>query len=242
MRPDQLFYLPELSSRLPNDRMLLPEEESRHCVKVLRMREGDPIYFTDGHGRLAEALISRADFRRCEVQVRQIEQQARPRPYHLHLAIAPTKSADRMEWMVEKCVEIGLDALTFLHTDHTERDYFNLGRLEKKAVAAMKQSLQTWLPVLSGPTTLPQFLANLSPICHRWVAQADLTRPQALFTSLPVGGEVCVLVGPEGDFSPAELDLVLGRGFQKVSLGPNRLRTETAGLVACHTVALRHQV
>ncbi len=243
----QLFYLPTLAACVPNDTLNLSEEESRHCVKVMRMSKGDAIFFTDGRGRMAEALIQQADFRRCTVQIKALSQQARPRPYHFHLGIAPTKNAERMEWLVEKCVEIGLDALTFLQTENTERDYFNLGRMEKKAVAALKQSLQAWLPTLNGPVELSHFLASLPdlaqiPNAQRFIAYVDLDNPQTLFGSLAAGSEVCVLVGPEGDFSPQELNLALAAGFQKISLGPTRLRTETAGLVSCHTVALRNQM
>jgi len=243
----QLFYLPTLAACVPNDTLNLSEEESRHCIKVMRMGKGDAIFFTDGRGRMAEALIQQADFRRCTVQIMALTQRASPRPYHFHLAIAPTKNAERMEWLVEKCVEIGIDSLTFLQTENTERDHFNLGRMEKKAVAALKQSLQSWLPTLNGPIELTKFLASLPdlaqvPTAQRFIAYADLDNPRTLFGNLSAGGEVCVLVGPEGDFSPQELNLALAAGFEKISLGPTRLRTETAGLVAGHTVALRNEI
>lgn len=218
----------------------LDEEESKHCVKVLRLAKGDTFHLTNGRGVLAKVQISNANARKCEIQTVDYQFFAKEKNYIIHLAIAPTKNAERMEWLVEKCVEIGIDEISFVITKHTERSYFNMERIEKKAITALKQSLQTWLPQLNAPQNFESFLEKVVEK-QKFIAYVDSENTQTLFRSAEPKQSYCILIGPEGDFSKEELSLALQRDFQKVSLGDNRLRTETAGLIACCTLNLLNE-
>jgi 16S rRNA (uracil1498-N3)-methyltransferase len=231
-----LFYLPSLAAHLPGQVVSLDAEQSRHCARVLRLRPGDALQLTDGAGTRAEAALALADAHQCQVRLVRVEACPPERPYRLHLAIAPTKNPDRLEWLVEKATEIGVDQISFIHTQHTEREHFNLERAQKKAVAALKQSQRGWLPRLVGPVPLAQFWPTVGPAA-RFIAHVDPANPVTLFGAAAPGGHYCVLVGPEGDFAPAELAQALAAGFRPVSLGPSRLRTETAGLAVCQILA-----
>jgi 16S rRNA (uracil1498-N3)-methyltransferase len=231
-----LFYLPTLAALPPGQTVRLDAEESRHCVRVLRLRPGHQLQFTDGAGTWAEAALALADPRGCQVRLLRVEARPPERPYRLHLAIAPTKNPDRMEWLVEKATEVGVDQISFLYTQHTEREHFNLDRMHKKAVAALKQSQRAWLPRLAGPLPLAQFWPTVGAAA-KFIAYVDPANPVTLFGAAEPGKHYCVLVGPEGDFAPAELAQAQAEGFRPVSLGSSRLRTETAGLVACQILA-----
>lgn len=218
----------------------LDEEESKHCVKVLRLVKNDTFYLTNGKGVLAKVQVSHANSRKCEIETIDYQLTTKNKNYFIHLAIAPTKNAERIEWLVEKCVEIGIDEISFVITKHTERSYFNIERIEKKAVTALKQSLQTWLPQMNAPCNFDELMNKIAEN-QKFIAYVDSENTQTLFKTAIPTQTYCILVGPEGDFSKEELQTALQNGFQKVSLGNNRLRTETAGLVACCTLNLVNQ-
>lgn len=216
-----LFYHPD-----PKAGVLSPEE-SRH-VKTLRLRQGDAIELCDGHGSFFHAAITKLDPHGTSVVI-QKQVTAPGREYSIHLAIAPTKNMDRMEWMVEKCTEVGVNKISFIQCQTSERKKLNLDRLFKIAVNAMKQSQQAWLPELVGISELSKFLADCTEP-DRFIANVDETNPHHLSAMAKPKGHYAILIGPEGDFVEHELDMAQGAGFVRTSLGPTRLRTETAGL------------
>lgn len=218
----------------------LDEDESKHCVKVLRLVKGDFLYLTNGKGVLAKAQISQANTKKCEIEIADYQFTENNKSFYIHLAIAPTKNAERIEWLVEKCVEMGIDEISFVMTKHTERSHFNMERIKKKAVTALKQSLQRWLPTINPPVEFTDFIEQING-SQKFIAYVDNENTQTLFKTAQANQRYCVLVGPEGDFSKEELQTALKNGFQKVSLGQNRLRTETAGLVACCTLNLLNE-
>jgi len=226
-----LFYAPELK----NNTHLLSEEESRHCIKVLRLKKGDCIYLTDGRGVLYRAGILDEDARRCRVEI--VEHQAGygKRPFYLHLAIAPTKNMKRFEWFLEKATEMGVDEITPVLCFHSERKSLKIQRLYRVLISAMKQSLKAYLPVLNEMTPFADFIKNTSHP-NRYIACLDEARSQALKKIYPQGQDALILIGPEGDFSEWEVDQAINQGFQPVKLGESRLRTETAGIAACHSI------
>ncbi|MDH4472668.1 MAG: RsmE family RNA methyltransferase [Fluviicola sp.] len=203
----------------------LPEEESKHIVRVLRMAVDDELLLLDGKGKLLTARIVEDHPKRCLVECVKIEQKEKPEQ-EFHLAIAPTKNMDRMEWMVEKIVEIGATRLSFLQGDHSERINLKLERLERVAISAMKQAQHDFLLQLDPLETVDAFITQFPTggIAHCM----DGEKSSLLSTTL--GGPV--LIGPEGDFSKREVDLALKSGYKAIHLGESRLRTETAGLVA----------
>ena len=228
------FYCPDIA-----DTLTLGEEDSKHCVKVLRLLAGDTIEVVDGNGILYTCRITMAHPKRCAVEV--LEQQNQP-PHWGHrivLAIAPTKHLDRMEWLVEKCVEMGVDRIIPLRCHNSERTVLKTERLRKIMVSAMKQSLKATLPQLDEMTPVEQVIA--APFDGtRCIAYCDEQLPRAQRHTLPgayvPGRDVMVLIGPEGDFSPEEVQLATAAGFVPVTLGESRLRTETAGLMAVAAV------
>lgn len=225
-----LFYQPDIDQGVHH----LDPEETRHALKALRMKRSDILDLTDGKGYFYRAAITRADSV-CEFEI--LEKKPAPlRTFRVHIALAPTKNIDRTEWFVEKAVEIGVDAITFMQCRNSERKSINPGRMTKIAASAMKQSGQAWMPVLSA--LLPFSEAIKSAASQKFIAHVDPTNPDHLFHTAKPGGTCLILIGPEGDFSPSELDTSLASGFQKVSLGPTRLRTETAALTACQILNL----
>jgi 16S rRNA (uracil1498-N3)-methyltransferase len=225
-----LFYQPDL-----NDPYLTPEE-SRHAVRVLRMRAGDPLELTDGKGNLCQATLKTIDERKTGFTITG-KKHISKRPYSIHLVIAPTKNMDRMEWMVEKITEIGVDKITFVRCKTSERPSISLDRLQKLTISAMKQSKQVWLPELVDMMPFKEFLTTVTED-QRFIAYVDDSNPDHLASVVKPGGNYVLLVGPEGDFTAEELAEALGHGFQKVSLGKNRLRTETAGVVGATVLNL----
>jgi 16S rRNA (uracil1498-N3)-methyltransferase len=226
-----LFYQPLIAEGV----LHLDADESRHCVKVLRRQAGDALRITDGKGFFYDAIITQASDRQC---VFRIEQQiaAEPSAAFIHIAVSPTKNADRIEWFVEKAVEIGVSRITLMECEHTERTYLKKDRLEKVAVSAMKQSLKATLPVIDGLVPF-QTVINDADTQGRFIAYVDQDNPDHL-VDMPAAPSYLLLIGPEGDFSQAELIQALTAGFRKVSLGKSRLRTETAALVGCHILNL----
>jgi 16S rRNA (uracil1498-N3)-methyltransferase len=227
-----LFYQP----LIPEGIYYLDAVESRHCTKVLRKKNGDRIQITDGKGHLYHATISNGDAHQCTFNVQE-KIAASPRDYHIHIAISPIKNTDRLEWFVEKAVELGVDEITLIECDHTEKAHVKSERLVKLAISAMKQSLKWTLPTIAGPVNVSGFITN-STAPSRFIAHVDPANPVHLIHIAPPHSRYLILIGPEGDFSAEELALALKNGFQAVSLGTSRLRTETAGLAACHILNL----
>ncbi|MDR1881052.1 MAG: 16S rRNA (uracil(1498)-N(3))-methyltransferase [Tannerellaceae bacterium] len=225
-----LFYAPDIAVH-----PCLPEEEARHALKTLRLGEGDGLALTDGRGVFYKAVIRRAGLRQpCEVAIVERWEQPALWDFYLHIAVAPPKNIDRMEWFCEKATEIGINAITCLLTRHSERREINAGRLEKISVSAMKQSHKATLPRLAGMADFRDFI--LQPFDGRkFIAHCEEGEKPLLRETYRRGENALVLIGPEGDFSPEEIALATAQGFEPVSLGKSRLRTETAALVACHT-------
>ncbi len=248
-----LFYAPDIAQTLS-----LPEEESQHCVKVLRMKAGDRIHIIDGVGGLYEAQITEAHPKRTQVEILSVQTEYGRRPFRLHLAVAPTKNIDRFEWFVEKATEIGFDELTPICCRYSERKIIKPERIEKILVSAAKQSLKAYVPRLNPMTTFKDFVAHILSPSLRGTSEAEgvnnsqlstlnsqlfiahcYDQPkQHLFNVCPPASDVVVMVGPEGDFSEEEVELALRNSFQAITLGESRLRTETAGVVACHLVTV----
>jgi 16S rRNA (uracil1498-N3)-methyltransferase len=224
-----LFYQPEIPAGVHH----LDEDESRHAVKVLRMQMGDLLHITDGKGNSYQAVIASADTRKCTFTIQQTTS-ILARPFSIAIAVAPTKNIDRIEWLVEKVVEIGVEEIHFMRCQNSERKTINHERLLKIAVSAMKQSGQFWLPVIHEIKPYAEVVALAAE--QKFICYVDSSNPHLLKTQAKQNQQYLVLIGPEGDFRPDELDLAIQNGFTKVSLGPTRLRTETAALTACQTL------
>ena len=213
---------------------ILSEEDSRHCVKVLRKNIKDKIHVVDGIGGLFECEITKAHEKKCEVRILSVVREFEKRNHYLHIAIAPTKNADRIEYFIEKCVEIGVDEITLIQTKHSERKNQKTERLEKIAISGMKQSLKAYLPKINELIDFEKFI-NSVDVEAKFVAHlTDDAKP--LKEVIAAKKEVLLLIGPEGDFAKEEITLARKTGFQVVTLGNSRLRTETAGVVACTIV------
>lgn len=230
----QLFYNPELTA--DRAQFTFPQEESKHIVKVLRKKIGDTLYLTNGKGYLFESRITAADPKNCTVTILTAVKKPE-RAYKLHMAVAPTKMNDRFEWFLEKATEIGIDEITPLLCENSERRTLKQERMEKVVQAAMKQSLQTYIPKINKAITFTEFMA-LSQESNLFIAHCAAGEKPSLKSSLTPNKNTIILIGPEGDFSPSEIEITLKKGFQPISLGKNRLRTETAAMVACTAVAL----
>ena len=230
----RLFYQPKIKEGIH----FLDEEESRHCVKVLRLKEGEKIIVLDGIGGRYTVNITHANHKKCEFELMKSEQFALPN-YYIHIAIAPTKNIDRTEWFVEKAVEIGIQEISFFFSDNSERKHFKTDRVIKKAISAMKQSLKMYLPTINEPVKLSDFIKRENKIgTQRFIAYVDQTNPDLLYKSVQPKQNYIVLIGPEGDFSEEELALAISHQFVKINLGESRLRTETAGIAASHILNL----
>lgn len=229
----QLFYCPELL----NDASFLSNEESSHCFKVLRKKVGDHIHLIDGVGGFYEAEITIASQKKVIFNV--IKKWNQPQsPYSLHIAIAPTKNNDRFEWFLEKATEIGIDQVTPIICDHSERKMIKNERMEKIILSAAKQSLKSKLPKINKVTSFNDFM-NKNHSSHCFIAHCFTSKKKKLKNE--VVSESTILIGPEGDFSTLEVEIALKNNFIPISLGSSRLRTETAGVIACHTIALHHE-
>ena len=225
-----LFYEPGIKEGVRH----LNPDESRHCIKVLRYKRGDAIRITDGRGSFYDAVVTTPDSNRCGFDIR--GEQTTPAPdFAAHIAIAPTKHAERIDWFVEKAVEIGVHAITFIQCEHGERNVVKPERLARVAVSAMKQSLRAALPSIRGLVPFSNVVQSAGEE-QRFIAVG--TAAQHLLSAATAKGTYCVLIGPEGDFSEQELQMAEASGFLPVNLGPARLRTETAGLAAVHSLNL----
>lgn len=230
-----VFYTPDI--QVSNE---LPEEEAQHCTRVLRLNIGDEITLTDGKGNFYQAEITAATNKRCQVAIKETRHQEPLWPCHLHIAMAPTKNMDRNEWFAEKATEIGFDELTFLNCRFSERKVIKTERISKILVSAIKQSLKARLPKLNEMTDFHTFIQQDFE-GQKFIAHCYEGEKKQLKEALTPGEDALVLIGPEGDFSEEEVQKAIEHGFVPISLGKSRLRTETAALVACHTLNLMNQ-
>lgn len=229
-----LFYTPDIAG----NHYTLSEDESKHAVRVLRLTAGETVQLVDGKGGLYEAKVTDPNPKRCQLEILKTETEFGKKPFRIHIAVAPTKNLDRMEWFVEKAVEIGVDEISFLKCARSERKELKLDRLEKIAVSAMKQSLKAYLPQLNELTPYRTFIASLPGVSETYIAHLEEGNRVDLKQIETSGKNYCILIGPEGDFTPEEIEMALVKGIKPVTLGESRLRTETAALVACHTLNL----
>lgn len=231
-----IFYTPGLSG----ENYTLDEAESKHCVRVLRLEKGGEIILVDGRGGWFKAVINDPNPKKCVVKVVNESLNFGRRNFRIHIGIAPTKNIDRTEWFLEKATEIGIDRITPLLCQHSERKEIKTDRLEKVAISAMKQSLKAYLPQLDEMTKFNDFIQQ-SFQGQKFIAHCDEQHRGLLKNVTKPGENYLILIGPEGDFSPEEIEMAIHAGFQPVSLGESRLRTETAGVVACHTFNLLNE-
>lgn len=232
----QLFYTTEIV----RDELFLRDEELHHASKVLRLKEKDTIHATDGLGNLYTANILSITKKELVANISAKEFQSAEE--YAHIAVAPTKNADRIEWFVEKAVEIGIKSIFLIDCKHGEKKKINEERLQKKVLSAMKQSMGVWLPKIQSLQPFGSFIKEIaSHEVSKFIAYVDFENSVHLKDKLEKGKDNLVLIGPEGDFSREELDLAFAAGFQKVSLGRKRLRTETAALAACHIINLANE-
>jgi 16S rRNA (uracil1498-N3)-methyltransferase len=229
----QLFYLEN-----PEKEIILSAEESKHATKVLRKKEGDILNFTDGKGAFYKAEITVADTRKCRLEIVSSEQKPKQHNYYLHIAIAPTKNMDRYEWFLEKATEIGIDEITPIICSHSERKVIKTERCNRILLSAMKQSLKFHLPKMNEAIILKDFLKQDFE-GNKYIAHCEDEEKTELRKE-EKAEKTLILIGPEGDFSPAEIEIALQNQFKAVSLGKCRLRTETAGLVAVHTINIKN--
>lgn len=240
MKEVRFFYVPDARNCIE-----LPSEEANHATRVLRLKEGDELFLMDGEGYFFRAIITVATNHRCLYKIIDCMPQQPAWKGHLHLAMAPTKLMDRVEWFAEKATEIGFDELSFLDCQFSERRVVKEERIDKILISAMKQSHKAWKPKLNGMTRFKDFINQDREgdkfICHCYDESdiGDGEKP-LLFDVLREGVPTTVLIGPEGDFSVEEVKYALQNGYKSVTLGRSRLRTETAALVAVHMMQLRN--
>ncbi|MBQ8656259.1 MAG: 16S rRNA (uracil(1498)-N(3))-methyltransferase [Prevotella sp.] len=230
MKEEHFFYTPNLAVSQE-----LPDEEAVHAVRVLRLHEGDELMLMDGQGSFYRAEVTAVSQKRCQFSVLETMPQSRPWTGHIHLAIAPTKMMERMEWMTEKAVEIGVDEISFLNCQFSERKVIKVPRIEKIAISAMKQSRKAWTTTVNDMESFQHFIAQERQ-GRKYIAHCyDEIARTYLYDELrqpATADDVTVLIGPEGDFSISEVRAAIAHGFVSVHLGKSRLRTETAGLAA----------
>jgi 16S rRNA (uracil1498-N3)-methyltransferase len=227
-----LFYCPNISNAC-----VLPEEESQHAVKVLRLQAGESIIIIDGKGGYYEAEITLPHQKHCEFRIVKATQNIGKRNYRLHIAIAPTKNIERFEWFIEKATEIGIDEITPLLCRFSERKNIKNERLEKIIISAAKQSKTAYFPVLNPLTPFNQLIKTVKAE-NRYIAHCYEQNKKHLKSILKGQKEILILIGPEGDFSMDEVETAISEGVIPITFGESRLRTETAGVVACVSVQL----
>ena len=231
------FYCPDIHSSLQ-----LTEEESAHAIRVLRLGIGDEIEVFDGNGHICTAIIEQAHPKHTSVRITQTSNIPKNRNYTIAIAIAPTKNMDRLEWFVEKACEIGIDRITPIICHYSERKICKTDRLHKIIISAIKQSHQAYMPILDETMTFDEWLSTVHAEqkciahCYKDATKIELTKKDV------INKNISLAIGPEGDFSEKEIKKALQKGFTSVSLGENRLRTETAGIVACHTIHVLNQL
>ena len=229
----QLFYTPDIEPTHPH--YILSEDESKHAVRVLRLELGSEVQLIDGKGGLYNATIQDAHPKRTVLQINNIHAAFNKRNHYLHIAIAPTKNIERLEWFLEKATEIGIDEISLIITQRSERKDVKTERLNKIITSAIKQSVKAYHPVLNEPLTYNQLIKKPAD-GQKYIAHCGDGEKVALRNDLTIGGSSLILIGPEGDFTPDEINIALQTDFKAINLGTSRLRTETAGLEACFEV------
>lgn len=230
----QLFYVPHFNIEEP----FLSAEESHHAVKVLRLKAGAELFLTDGAGKLYKTEIAEAHFKKTRLYINQVTTPQPPRSVYVHLVVAPPKSPERLEWFVEKAIEIGVEEISFILCEHSEKKQLNLERIQRVAVSAMKQSLKMYMPCLNPLMAFSDFMHKPFQQTQKFIAYLPDKMPPLLASRVKPQQSYCLLIGPEGDFSPKEVNWAIANEFQPVSLGQSRLRTETAALIGVHTFNL----
>ena len=230
---DQFFY----STQIYEDSINLPEDEAHHALKVLRKYKGVKIVVVDGNGGWYECVILSEEIQNCRLRIDDRRLQFGLREHYIHIGIAPPKSHDRVEWFVEKAVEIGVQEISFILTDQSERKNIKLERILKRAISSMKQSLKAYLPKINDIIPLTDFMISCSN-GEKYIGFVEDDESSHLFQSVNYNSDYCILIGPEGGFTSSEFKTAEEFGFKSVSLGNSRLRTETAGLAACHILNL----
>ncbi|SEM22726.1 16S rRNA (uracil1498-N3)-methyltransferase [Maribacter orientalis] len=229
----QLFYNSDVKTN--DTHFTFDTNESKHIIKVLRKRKGDELWITNGEGYLFRAKIIDDSIKKCEVELMS-SKKTHPKLYWLHMAVAPTKMNDRFEWFLEKATEIGVDEITPIICDRSERKILKLDRMQRVIESAMKQSLQTYLPKLNEPISLSDFLEK--PITGlQFIAHCEDSERHELKRRVVADQDITILIGPEGDFTSSEIISAMAKGYAPVTMGKTRLRTETAAIVACTIVA-----
>tara|TARA_R110002074_G_scaffold203432_3_gene371357 strand:+ start:27357 stop:28064 length:708 start_codon:yes stop_codon:yes gene_type:complete len=229
----QLFYNSDLKAT--DTVFTFDSNESKHIIKVLRKKIGDVLWITNGEGYLFEAKIIGDSIKQCEIELIS-SKKTHPKSHWLHMVVAPTKMNDRFEWFLEKVTEIGVDEITPIICDRSERKILKLDRMQRVIESAMKQSLQTYLPKLNEAVSLSEFLEK-PPTGLRFIAHCENSERHELKRRVVADQDITILIGPEGDFTPNEIKSALSKGYAPVAMGKTRLRTETAAIVACTIVA-----
>jgi 16S rRNA (uracil1498-N3)-methyltransferase len=233
----QLFYNSTITET--DTTFIFDKEESKHIIKVLRKKEGDFLHVTNGFGYLFKTEITIASDTKCNVKIVSFEKQETHK-FHLHLAVAPTKMNERYEWFLEKATEIGIQEITPIICEHSERKVIKVDRFQKILETAMKQSLHFYLPKLNEPIAYKDFIKK-EISGQKFIAHCEETDKKSLKNELKTNEDVTILIGPEGDFSVKEIQLAIENSFIPVSLGNTRLRTETAAIVSCHSVVFKNE-
>ncbi|MFH0842801.1 MAG: 16S rRNA (uracil(1498)-N(3))-methyltransferase [Bacteroidota bacterium] len=233
----QVFYAPDISGKS----YALDENESKHIVRVLRMKRGDPVKVIDGKGNMYDGAIAEPDQRRCLIEVHTVHRDFEKRNYRLHIAISPLKNPERFEWFVEKAVEIGIDEITPLICKNTEKTGIKRDRIRKIIFSAMKQSLKAKETILNKPLYFPDFI-TAKPDGILMIAHCNSDTERKKISDVYHKGEnAVIMIGPEGDFSEDEIEASMSNFFTQIHLGSSRLRTETAGIAACHSIYFINQ-
>jgi 16S rRNA (uracil1498-N3)-methyltransferase len=228
----QVFYAPDITG----DMYTLDERESKHTIRVLRMKKGTPVRLIDGKGNLYEGIITEPDPKLCSIKIVSVIHEFEKKNYRLHIAISPLKNPERFEWFIEKSVEIGVDEITPVICKNTEKPGVKTDRIRNLIISAMKQSLKAQETIMNQTITFREFLNKshkgtlLIAHCHR-----DLKR-EKIVDAYSRGEDAVILIGPEGDFSREEIEEAMSKNFTQIHFGSSRLRTETAGIAACHSI------
>lgn len=226
-----IFYTPDITSKT----YILSEEESKHCIKVLRLQKGSAVHLVDGRGGFYEAIIEDPHPKRTSLIILKAQEKFGMRSHYLHLAVAPTKNIERFEWFLEKATEIGIDEITPIICERSERKELKTDRLNKVITSAVKQSIKAYHPKLNEPVAFKDFIVKASS-SHKYIAHCINSEKFTLKEKIELNSDYLVIIGPEGDFSQSEVNVAMAAGFLPVNLGTSRLRTETAALEACFEI------
>lgn len=232
-----IFYTPDIST----DTYFLSEEESKHGIRVLRLKENERVQLVDGRGNLYLAEIINPHPKKAQLRILEVQREFGKRNHYLHLAVAPTKNIERLEWFLEKATEIGIDEISWIICERSERKEVKNERLNKIITSAVKQSLKAYYPKLNAPISFKS-LINQKGDAQKFIAHCGPGEKYALKKQFEPFGKYLVLIGPEGDFSPIEIETALQNGFQSITLGESRLRTETAALEACFEINFLNRI